>query len=496
MTDERGRRVWILPSFPTPNGDMHVGHLAGPFIAADVLRRSRLISGDDPRLLLGTVGHQSQVATAAREAGRSFYAEAEANTASIRATLTSLLVEPSVFVEPRDLRYPGISLEVFQRLVDSGYVVAAQVPTHFCDRCSAFRFEAFLGGSCPHCGSGQTAGIECEQCALPYSEHELVGAFCAICEEPTSLIEVERWVLRLESLRTQLIIHHERSHTTDTLARHLRRVLASPLPDFPASIIGTDGVSVPAPVAEIRHVLYSGFELVGRYLAAVDLIAQEEDRDWLEELRANDAADMVVLFGFDNAYLRGVVFTAMIIALEIEGLNVPTAYLTNEFYELEGQKFSTSRNHAIWGRDPRLTARPDDVRLHVSLTRPDIERTNFSLQDLDAKASQFSHVVSTWLARAKVVDSEQNGELGVSQLLSEFRTVLEVATRRIARYADVPTFNPRLLALEGVRVVHEGAELARRGYPHHRRSLGMTAALQLWKPSDSLNEHWCRSCQA
>ena len=479
----RGRRVWILPSFPTPNGGLHVGHLAGPFVAADVLRRAQREAGNDPQLLLGTVGHQSQVAAAARLAKRTFYEEADANTSLIRQTLKRFGIEPAAFIEPRSTDYPDHSREVFRQLVDAGYVQYASVPTHRCPECAALRFEAFLSGRCPHCSSSQTAGIECEQCALPYNESDLVDARCSVCTTATELVATGRWMLRLEDLRERLRTHHGAAQSTPTLRRYLGAVLADTLPDFPVSIPGSDGIIVDTPDGG-PQVLYSGFELVGRYITAVEAVARPRGRGWQEEMSMHPDAELVVFFGFDNAYLRAVVFTAMLLALEIEGLAAPSAYLSNEFYNLDGEKFSTSRNHVVWGDDILKHHSVDNVRLHVSVTRPEIERTNFTTRALVEASRRIDSDLDEW---HRLISNSTDGTSigGGSEIEREhLRESLEISERRVERYSDARHFNPRLLALEGLAVIAAALEAARShaaaGSSHDRQnSLLQLRALRL-----------------
>ena len=95
-----GGRYLILPSFPTPNGDLHVGHLAGPYLGADLCRRWLAMRGVEADILLGTVGHQSQVAVQAQKLGKTFYETAEHNTSQIIETLKAADIHPDVFIRP------------------------------------------------------------------------------------------------------------------------------------------------------------------------------------------------------------------------------------------------------------------------------------------------------------------------------------------------------------------------------------------------------------
>jgi len=123
-------------------------------VAADVCRRALLFAGASPALLLGTIGHQSQVAVRAERIGVSFYEAAEECTSEIVATLAAAEIEPDVFVRPTaGSAYPEIAADVFRTLHADGTVVPRTRDVSFCPACDRYLFEAFVAGTCPHCGA-------------------------------------------------------------------------------------------------------------------------------------------------------------------------------------------------------------------------------------------------------------------------------------------------------------------------------------------------------
>jgi methionyl-tRNA synthetase len=459
---ERGH-TYVLPSFPTPNGDLHVGHLSGPFVAADVLTRALRSSGRKARLLLGTVGYQSQVAAAARKSGRGFLEEADTNTAKIKSSLAAMLIRPDAFVEPRSTRYPEISRQILDRLLANGAVKSRTVPTHYCTSCDVPRVEAFLTGSCPHCGSRDTAGIECESCVLPYLEQDLQDAACAECGTETTLEGISRYVMDLEMYREWLRTHHGAATATPMLTSYLDKVLASPLPYFPVTVPSQEGISVHVEGSRFpSQVLYSGFELVGRMLTAIDDISHAEGKGTWEDLLASGADDeLVILFGFDNAYLRGIVFPTVLESAELT-LRAPTAYLTNAFYELDGTKFSTSRRHAIWGSAIARDHDPEWLRLYVSLTRPETSAANFTVAAFEQTTERLRSRWTTWLDRVVEHGRWAAGETSpyLVHRNEDMAHALDAAERRIQTLTSVRGFSPRLLAREAVALVDAMSEYA------------------------------------
>lgn len=374
------RPVLLLPSFPTPNGELHLGHVAGPYLGADIARRALAAAGTPVHLLLGTVGHQSQVAAAAAAAGVSFHALAERNTEAIMAGLTAAGIEWDVFVRPSSPDYPALARQVFERLRDDGVVVTRNAPTYHCPRCDRFLFEAFVAGACPHCGSRDTAGIECEACALPFADADLVDVTCATCGSAAERRPLTRYFLPLEPLRDRLASYLGTVRMGPRLAAYVDRVLAGPLPDMPVSIVADDGIEVPGVEGQR---LYSAFELAARYLTAVDRLARDRGEDGWEAYLARRQPRTVLFFGFDNAYLRAIVFPAVLGAFT-DVAPLPDTLVSNEFYELDGAKFSTGRRHAVWARDAFDDKSRDRLRLYLAATRPEHRRSNFSTDAYDA----------------------------------------------------------------------------------------------------------------
>lgn len=435
--DEETAPVLLLPSFPTPNGDLHVGHLAGPYVAADICRRALLLAGAEPALLLGTVGHQSQVAVRAEREGLSFYDMAERCTSEIIATLDAAEIHPDVFLRPAEAgAYADIAREIFRTLLERRAVVPRTRLVNWCASCSRYLFEAFVVGTCPHCGAPDASGTECELCAVHHDDAELLDPRCSTCGVGVERRPLERFYLPLEPLRPAIEAVAKRAELSPRMRAFVEVALAHELPEIAISYVSDAGVPLGVPGYEQQR-LYSSFELAARFLAAVDAYAGE--RGWREFMR-DERPRTVLFFGHDNAYLRAFIFPAVLAAFS-DDIPLPEVLVANEFYRLEGTKFSTGRNHAIWGRDLVQRASADAVRLHLALTRPEDEQTNFTLADF-----------------AATVDRE---------LIGEWEAWLHELDERLARFSDRAAPEPGPWRPEAHRLyaeVKRATELARAAY--------------------------------
>jgi methionyl-tRNA synthetase len=378
-------RTWITATPPTPNGDLHVGHMAGPYIAGDVLRRFLAADGVEVRYTTGLDDHQTYVPVrGAKDGGRKGTEVADHYGQSIVDTWAAAGVDFDRVVHPRrDAGYTAYVQDFFSRLHDGGHLVARTLPLPYCTGCELWLYEAYVSGGCPHCGAG-SGGNACEPCGRPNTCGDLTDPHCVLCGEPAELRDCERLFLPLEPFADLLIWFWDNV----TMPPHLRvlceRMLDEGLPEIAVSHPGEWGVPVPVRGFTDQRI-YVWLEMAPGYLL-------EHDADG-----ATPDSGPVQFFGFDNGYFHAVLFPAVFAAYD-PAIPLPAAFVVNEFYRLDGQKFSTSRRHAIWAHDALAETGADLLRYHVLADRPNGRQTSFSLTDLDASRAALGRW-NAWLSR-------------------------------------------------------------------------------------------------
>jgi methionyl-tRNA synthetase len=389
------RPLIVLPSFTTPNGPMHLGHLAGPVIAADVVTRLAKLRGGPVVQLCGTIGHQTHVEVAGRKIGKSFFETAMHYSGQIHATLKDANVAFDTFVtlEHKDDLITA-SKSVMERFARDGYLKTRTkpVPVCLCSGRKRFLFEANVTGRCPHCKAA--ASGECENCARYFADDELEEPVCTACGQKAQSEPLERQYFDLEPHREIIERLLLRDVFRDQLRPFVTHMLTAPLPEIPITILANDGVAA----FRDGHVLYSAFELLPRLVAALRVVARDQSwgEDW--EQRAVPGWQLAVFFGIDNAYLRCVIFPILLHAYAPQ-VATPEVFVTNAFYNLNGDKFSTSRNNRLFLEDLVASGQRtrDEVRLYLCANRPDVAPTNFTRQHFESFADQFNASCATWL---------------------------------------------------------------------------------------------------
>jgi methionyl-tRNA synthetase len=399
----------LLPAFPTPNGKLHLGHLGGPYVAADVLRRALRLLATPAYTLLGTLGHMNHVAVAAARRDEPYYTTAQYYTDSIKATLSALDIEWDAFVEPRPTaHYARLTHDIFGTLLKGGVIIEKDGLVHRRPSDGAILFEAQVSGTCPFCSADASAN-DCEACGRFHDDGQTVDGHCAATGEALELISMRRLYLRLETVRDALGEFRSQAVMCVEMRSFVDAVLSDSLPDVGITHVAEYGVSVPL-IGYDRQRLNSYFEHAGRLLTAIQRLcgndaAQDAWRSWL----AQRPIKLVPIFGVDNCFMRGILFPALLAAYA-KALIRPDTMITNKFMLLDGKKFSTSRQHAIWGDEFVKTKGVDVVRFFLAAIRPEAVESNFTLAAFD---STFSAVLrGLWQAWLSAVQQRLAGDFG------------------------------------------------------------------------------------
>ncbi|MFI8341450.1 class I tRNA ligase family protein [Streptomyces sp. NPDC085639] len=444
------RRTVIIAPPPTPNGDLHTGHLAGPYLAGDVYARY-LRASDRPVIFTsGTDDSQTYVVSSAARAGLTPEELALRSATQIRATLEAAGISVDGFA-PFDKGYRQTVIDFVTDLHSDGAFRLKTVQLPYVEATGEYLMEGLVAGDCPVCLVESRGGL-CESCGHPNNFDELLRPRSTV--DPAAVVthrEAQILVLPMEEYRDRLADYYVRHR--DVLRPHtaqlIREALERPLPDFPITYPTAWGI--PAPFTETPgQVLNAWAEGMAASMYctwyAAEQLGEHTDRfdeHWLSE----HGIDLVYFLGFDNVYFWGMTHLALLMAHGDRYVE-PHAIVSNEFYELENQKFSTSKGHVVWAADLVAEVPRDLVRFYLALTAPEHSRTNFSREALDSLSS--SRLVEPWNRLAGRLDEMLAGvpadallpvsATGAEQagiVVERFRSHYELESFSLHRAADL-----------------------------------------------------------
>lgn len=369
----------IFPSPPTSNGPLHVGHLGGPYIIADIIRRYDALNNRPGSIMLClTDDHQSYTLSQAESEGKDVKEVCEFYSNHIRNCLSQCQAEPDTFISPaRDEDYQEAVRVAFKKLVDSGFIKEEEIDTFFCTNCERGLFDGHVVGECPHCGDN-SLGFCCETCCLPNKTVDLIEPVCTKCESEPEIRKSKRLVFDLEPARQALGQYHNYLKLTPKLRRLSTEYLKMEELKVPATAPSSWGIPVPL----------DGYE--GQVISP-----------WLEIGLSNHYARSQIehyesvthTFGYDNAFCYMMSDPALSLAMD-QNVRLASELVVNEYLSLNDVKMSTSKGHYL-APDILLSRMPIDIlRFYLAMMRPEVSETTCSLRHLSSTMN--SILITRW----------------------------------------------------------------------------------------------------
>jgi methionyl-tRNA synthetase len=376
---EDERPVYVLGPNPTPNGGMHLGHMAGPYLAGDVYARYQRARGRKVVFTTGTDDSQTFVPATASRKGVDPQRLCDESTVLIREALAAMGISVDGF-GPFDETYRATVLEYFSALHAAGKFRLKTVKLPYLERTGEFIVEGLVEGDCPVCLALCRGGL-CETCCHPNNFDELINPHSTIDPRDIPVVrEATIMVFPMEEYREQLTAYHEKwaPYWRPHMVQMIRDVLSRPLADLPITYPLSWGMQAPFPETA-GQVLNAWLELIpaGMYTSAYAARRLGWDVAPGDLWKPEANMRIVHFLGFDNAFFFNLTHMALLMAHGDEYIR-PEWILTNEFYELESEKFSTSKGHVLSVQEILAEVPRDLVRLYLALTAPEYQRTTFS----------------------------------------------------------------------------------------------------------------------
>ncbi|RAW89002.1 methionine--tRNA ligase [Photorhabdus laumondii subsp. clarkei] len=367
--------VTITP--PTPNGDLHVGHIAGPFLSADIFTRTQRLKGEKCYLISYSDDYQSYLQRKAEEIGISAPALAKENSKKIQESLSLIDIKLDHWLESYDNRYFEDAVKMlYHSCLDQGIIAPKVSLEPYCEKCEKWGYEAFARGECNHCGESSDPS-QCESCAMAPDAFEMKNLRCILCNANVVYKHVERNFLLLPVIAEKLKEKILSSPMRPQLTAWVEEVFAHGIKEWGVTRPNESGLKL---YSDENHRIHTWFMGLAGYLATLkELSEKNADTESPYDLIYDDNTYMVNFLGMDCSYSHILAYPAQI--LLNDELHFKHAFYTNFFLKLDGKDFSTSRNHAIWVKDIVKNACSDSVRFYVSLISPEHDSENFVVEE-------------------------------------------------------------------------------------------------------------------
>lgn len=375
-------RIFIGVAWPYANGSLHLGHIAGAYLPADIFARYHRIKGNEVLMVSGSDQHGTPITIKAEQEGKKPGEIVAQYHQQFLDSWQKLGISFDLFTTTSTSNHAEVAQDIFLTLLDKDYIYKATVSQPFCPQCQRFLPDRYIEGTCPYCHSTGTRGDQCDECGKPINATELISPRCRICGATPEVKDSEHFFLKLSAFQDHLsewagMQGQWRPNVLNLTRRYLKEGLKD------RAITRDIGWGVPVPVEGFEDKrLYVWFEAVIGYLSASKEWAKEKAKNeekWRDFWDEDNGAKSYYFIGKDNIPFHTLIWPAMLMGYG--GLNLPYDVPANEFLTIEGKKLSTSHNWAVWLPDYLSRYDPDPLRYLLSINMPDTGDTDFSWRE-------------------------------------------------------------------------------------------------------------------
>ncbi len=374
-------RIFIGVAWPYANGPLHLGHIAGAYLPADIFARYHRMKGSEVLMVSGSDMHGTPITLKAEEEGKKPGEVADRYHQQFLESWKKLGISFDLYTNTETANHYSVSQEIFLTLLEKGYIYKATTSQPFCTKCRRFLPDRYLEGVCPFCHAPGARGDQCDACGKPINAAELLESRCRRCGTPPQFKDSEHFFLKLTAFGDRLLDWvGKQTHWRSNALNFTLRYLQEGLKDRAITRDIEWGIPVPLAGYEGKR-LYVWFEAVIGYLSASKEWAKStgDETRWRSFWQGGGVRSYYFV-GKDNIPFHTIIWPAMLMGHG--AFNLPYDVPANEFLTIEGKKLSTSRNWAVWVPDYLEQYDPDALRYLLSINMPETSDTDFSWREL------------------------------------------------------------------------------------------------------------------
>ena len=382
------RRTNITTALPYANGPVHIGHLAGVYVPADIYARYLRNKGEEVVFIGGSDEHGVPITIKARKEGVTPQDIVDRYHEIIKRSFEEFGISFDVYSRTTSKTHYRVASDFFKKLYDKGEFIEQTSEQYYDEEAGQFLADRYITGKCPHCGNERAYGDQCESCGTSLSPTDLINPQSAISGSKPVMRQTRHWYLPLDKheawLRDYILNNHKEWKTN--VYGQCKSWLDVGLQPRAVSRDLDWGVPVPLPDAEGK-VLYVWFDAPIGYISnTIELCSEKPEKfgNW-ERWWKEPETRLVHFIGKDNIVFHCIVFPAM---LKAEGSYIlPDNVPANEFLNLEGDKISTSRNWAVWLHEylVDMPDKQDVLRYVLTANAPETKDNDFTWRDFQVR---------------------------------------------------------------------------------------------------------------
>lgn len=399
--EKKFKRTLVTTALPYANGPVHIGHLAGVYVPADIYTRYLRLKGEDVIMIGGSDEHGVPITIKARKEGVSPQDIVDRYHKLIKESFEEFGISFDIYSRTTSEIHSKTASDFFRKLYDNGEFIEKVTEQYYDEEAQQFLADRYITGTCPHCHNERAYGDQCEACGSSLNSTDLIDPKSAISGSKPVLRKTKHWYLPLdkwEPFMRQWILEEHKEWRPNVYGQCKSWIDLGLQPRAVSRDLDW-GVPVPVEGAEGK-VLYVWFDAPIGYISNTkELLPDSWEKYWKDP-----ETKLVHFIGKDNIVFHCIIFPAM---LKAEGSYIlPDNVPANEFLNLEGDKISTSRNWAVWLHEylNDFPGKQDVLRYVLTANAPETKDNDFTWKDFQARNnSELVAILGNFINRAVVL---------------------------------------------------------------------------------------------
>ena len=430
------KRYTITAALPYTNGPIHIGHLAGVYVPADIFARYQRLKNNDVAFICGSDEHGVAISIKAKKEGTTPQAIIDKYHAIIKQSFADFGISFDNYSRTSAPIHHQTASDFFKKLYEQGDFIEEISEQLYDEEAHQFLADRFVIGTCPKCGNPEAYGDQCERCGSSLNATDLIDPKSSITGSKPTLKATKHWFLplnRYQEFLEKWILEGHKSDWKPNVYGQVKSWLDDELKPRAVTRDLDWGIPVPVEGAEGK-VLYVWFDAPIGYISSTKEWAEREGKDWRPYWQDKNT-ELVHFIGKDNIVFHCIIFPAM---LKAEGSYIlPTNVPANEFLNLEGNKLSTSKNWAVWLHEylQDFPNQQDVLRYALTANAPETKDNDFTWKDFQARNNnELVAIFGNFINRVAVLT--QKYYEGVIPTAGEFNDIDTETLRQITELTE------------------------------------------------------------